>query len=314
MASDNVFPIGYVSKQTGLTPHVIRAWERRYGVTSPQRSETNRRLYAQADIDRLALMKRAVDAGHRISLIARLEQPDLKRLDPGDVTGVGRIRTPSALEATGADKRRYLDRALAYVLDLDPGGLKKTLSEAAVRLPQMTLLTGIITPLLEKIGDRWAEGSLRIVQEHVASAEIQSVLRDLIRHGGPEKSAPTMVVATPPGQWCELGALMAAVVAMDRGWQALYLGPNLPVEEIAAAAIEKKAGGVALSVAVYPDERWMLGELSRLKDALPDEVSLFAGGRGVDGLSDRLKALRFEVPPDLKSFAKVISVAAEASS
>ena len=73
-------PIGVVSHRTGLSPHVIRVWERRYGVIKPHRSTGNRRLYSQAEIERLRLLKLVTDAGYPIGQIAHVPDDELRRM------------------------------------------------------------------------------------------------------------------------------------------------------------------------------------------------------------------------------------------
>jgi methanogenic corrinoid protein MtbC1 len=175
----------------------------------------------------------------------------------------------------------------------------------------MAVLTDVIAPFLEKIGALWADGSLRIAHEHMASAVVRARLWEMLRQIPPAVGSPGMVVAAPSGQWCELGALMVAVVAVDCGWRVHYFGPNLPAEEIAAAVKEKKSRAVALSLSFRSDGRWLAGELEKLSQQLSPEVDLYVGGRGANKLRRRLAAIGIHCLDDLKSFADAISRAVE---
>src|SRR5512141_668232 len=92
------YPVRLVALRTGLTPHVLRAWERRYGVVSPGRTEGGQRLYSELDIERLRLLRRLTDGGHAIRRIASLPLAELARLD--EETGGAEERAASS-DGTG---------------------------------------------------------------------------------------------------------------------------------------------------------------------------------------------------------------------
>lgn len=307
MGEQRLYPIGYVAKATGLSPHVIRVWERRYGLIGPQRSGTNRRLYGYQDIERLRLIKMAVDEGHRVSLLAGLDLSELQAL-ANPVSGAQQpLAGFTTVRDQGGDPAALLGKAMDAVAALDHAGLAQSLRQAAVVLPQPLLLPRLVSPLLEKIGQLWAEGAIRIIHEHMATTVIRSLLWDLLYRSPPGQGAPVMVVATPTGQWCELGALMAAVVAADCGWDVHYFGPNLPVPEVAAAVARQNAGAVALSVVFCPDQSWLIRELDQLIKSLPAEVTAFIGGRGIEGQRDRLEQMGLTCPADLSGFAGTLT-------
>jgi methanogenic corrinoid protein MtbC1 len=134
----------------------------------------------------------------------------------------------------------------------------------------------------------WHEGSIRVANEHLASAVIRSFLANLIDQHNPLENAPIVITATPRGQDHELGALIAAVVAAAAGWKVIYLGPNLPVEEIVAVSENLEAKVVALSI-VYPnDDPQLRKDLLNLKRMLQENISLIVGGRAASGYFDVL--------------------------
>jgi len=306
MVANALFPIGYVSRVTGLSAHVIRVWQRRYGLVDPQRSATNRRLYSQRDIELLSLAKKAVDTGLSISSAAHRGIAGLKSLVESGPPALTSSLHPGAV-GQPSDPALYFDEALAAVLALDRAGLGRCLRQAAVALPKTLVLTEVVGHLLERIGSLWAEGRLRIINEHMATTVIRSFLWDLLHQCLPGPGTSAMVVATPSGQWCELGALMAAVIGADRGWDVHYFGPNLPGQEIAAAAIQTKARAVALSVAFAAEPSWLIRELDPLAKVLPAEVAVFIGGSGIEAHRDRLAAIGFKCPPDLWAFSTMVA-------
>lgn len=273
-------PINFVAQRTGLSTHVIRVWERRYAAITPTRSETNRRLYSDADVDRLKLLSRVKSQGQSIRLIAPLANDELKQMltqVDGDrlaaTTPMARGSHQGALEALNAECR-------AAVLTMDEERLAKTLLEASVKLPLLVLLDELIGPLMTWVGDRWHDGSIRVAHEHMATAAIRSFLGRIkqIRHAG--EGAPCIVIATLSGQDHEIGALMAATVAANEGWRDLYLGPDLPAQEIALAAMEAKAQAVAVSVVAPGNNPSVVHEFGTLRTLLEERVPLLVGGSG----------------------------------
>ncbi len=266
-----------VARRTGLSPHLIRMWERRYGAVKPERSETKRRLYSEAEIARLQLLHEATQAGHHIGQIARLSHSELSELLKAERQV---NRQPSAPPAPGKSiKPDYVAEGLAAIKRLDGQGLENVLSRGASELGQLGLLQQVMVPLIQQIGDCWQGGTLKVAHEHIATAVIRTFLGSFARAYTLPESSPRLLVTTPPGQLHELGAVMVAVTASNLGWRVTYLGPCLPAEEIAGAALQNRARAVALSL-VYPeDDPYLEAELKRLRQLLPGEAIILIGGR-----------------------------------
>jgi MerR family transcriptional regulator, light-induced transcriptional regulator len=277
------FPMRAVVRRTGLKPDLLRAWERRYGAIKPARTERGRRLYSEEDVRRLTLLQQTVTLGHRIGDVASLSEEEL--------CGLIKISAPPAripareepVPHQQEDESTLLDACLNRAGQLDSEGLSLKLEEAAFSLSQARLIDRLILPLLEKAGDLWEQGSLRIAHEHLLTSVVRSLLGRLLVAATPPESAPVLIAATPAGQVHELGALAAAVTAASEGWQASYLGPNLPAQEILAAAKQKGALAVALSL-VYPgDDPRLAEELRLLGRHMPPPTGLLVGGRAASG-------------------------------
>jgi DNA-binding transcriptional MerR regulator/methylmalonyl-CoA mutase cobalamin-binding subunit len=290
-----------VARKTGLTAHVIRAWEKRYGVVSPLRTPTNRRLYSDADVERLRLLRRATLAGHGIGQIATLPTEALNTLLVGETaeTAPPPPPRPSGEVAPTA----ILERCLAAIAAFDAETLEATLTQAAVTLSQPLLTEQVIVPMLYTIGDLWRLGELRAAHEHLASAVVRSSLGNLGRGFVPSPTAPTLIITTPAGQLHEFGALIVAAAAASDGWRATYLGPSLPAAEIAAAAHQSRARAVALSI-VYPaDDPHLRDELLTLRRGLAGDMALLVGGRAAEayaGVLDKVGAIRAQGMEDLR--------------
>ena len=302
MDVDQGHPIRVVVGRTGLNPHVIRVWEKRYQAVKPMRTETNRRRYSDEDIERLLLFQRATQSGRSIGQIAHLTTEQLRALvhdDEAMSAVVVAVEEPSAdaPETAALD----FDRCLAAIRELDGAAFERMLMQARVGMSQPMFIEQLIVRLMVTIGGLWREGELRIAHEHLASAVVRTVLGSLSAGTDISSLAPKVVVATPLGQWHEVGALVAASTAVSEGWKVVYLGANLPAEEIAAAVQQQEARAVALSM-VYPaDDPRVPNELLKLRRYLPKGVEVLVGGRGCHGYKAVLDTIGALCLSDLSS-------------
>jgi len=277
------FPIGFVSLHTGLSTHVIRAWERRYHAVAPQRSANGRRLFTQSDIDRLVLLRRVIQNGHSISHIAGLDRAELVEL--AETTSPPTIQPNEPTHAdskmpAGIAPTEIVNRSLEAVAMLDGKALQGILRQAAATFSRQALLDTIFCPLMEQVGRRWSDGSLRIVHGQLASVVIHAQLISLLNHPtGDAAEKPCLLIAAPASQCCYLGALAVAITAQDHGWEPVFLGFNLPAEEIAAACSIPGAEMIALSITCRVNDAFMQDELIRLSDLLNNGCPLVVGGR-----------------------------------
>jgi len=280
------YPIKVVSQMTGLSVFVIRAWEKRHNVVTPSRTETNRRLYSDEDIEKLKLLNKAVKSGHNIGGIAYLSIDELR-----SVLSRNNVSSTSIDESTNeflTDTNSIISNCIEAVKAYDRKELETILLKASSKLSQPALIENLVVPLVYKIGDLWHEGIIRVANEHLATASIRSFLANMIEQNEPSENAPIIISATPRGQDHELGAMIVGVTAAPLGWKVIYLGPNLPVEEIAAVADSLEAKVVALSI-VYPgDDQQLKLDLHNLKRILPQSTSVIIGGRVAAEYSDTI--------------------------
>ena len=278
------FSIHTAAERTGLSPHVIRAWERRYRAIEPERSAGKHRLYSEAEIQRLAMLSRAVRSGHSIGKIAALPTEELQALISSEAPA---SRAP--VEAGRDDaSARFQDEALNAAARFDGVALDDTLRLAQREFGNQGLLRLIVAPLAQEIGERWRAGELTAAHEHFFTASVRNFLGELTRQFATPLTAPRIIVGTPTGQLHELGAVMAAAVAANLGWRSIYLGPGLPAHEIAGAALRNEAAAIALSI-VYPeDDPNLPRELIDLARLLPASTRILVGGRAARSYLDTL--------------------------
>lgn len=256
-------PIQVVARRTGLSADVLRAWEKRYGAVAPERSASRRRLYSDADIERLRLLKRLTGGGRSIGQIAARPTEDLAALVREDEAEAARVPRAGPERGAAADALAVVQAALQAVQALDAGALEAILARAMVALGAAELIDGVAAPLLGEVGRRWEAGELGIAHEHLASAVMRRFFGSLLASGG---------------------ALLAAGSAAALGWQVTYLGPDLPAADIAAAAIQQHAQLVLLSIVCPAPGADIGGELAALQEELAGEATLVVGGEAAGRL------------------------------
>jgi DNA-binding transcriptional MerR regulator len=301
---ENIHSIKAVARQTGLSPHVIRIWEKRYQAVTPSRTNTQRRLYTDREIQRLILLRNATAAGHSIGNVARLSDERLRELvdrpnavvSPENLSAIHLTADPTAILQNPAE---IVDAAVKATGELDAAALERVLARASVTLGHRGLLQKVVAPLAQRVGELWAQGVFKICHEHLASAVIRTLLANSVKLQSPHPNAPNVVVSTPAGQVHELGAAMVAAGAAHIGWRVTYLGPNLPANEIAAAVEQSNARAVALSM-VYPeDDPTVDEELQLLRRLLPTNVSILVGGRASAAYRNTLQSIGAVIIMDL---------------
>ncbi|MGQ0622241.1 MAG: MerR family transcriptional regulator [Panacagrimonas sp.] len=288
-----------VARRSGLSTHVIRAWERRYAAIKPDRSTTARRLYSDWEVQRLVLLRQAVELGHRISEVANLPMEELHAL-------VGRDTVPGveASPRIPLTQARLVEVAISAALAMDSHAFLQALLQATRIQAVPALFEDFVDPLMREIGLRWRDGRLRVIHEHFASAHLRTFLGDLMTSSSVEPSGPVMIVTTPFGQNHELGALMVAITAMRSGWEAIYVGPGLPAEEIAHAVEVRSAKAVCLSLCYPPDDPRIEGQMSKLRFLVPRQVPIFVGGSASGGYEVALAGIGARRPGNLRDLSR----------
>ena len=280
-----------VAKRTGLTPDLLRAWEKRYGVVVPQRTEGGQRNYSDADIERLRLLVSATAAGRQIGQVAGLSNEALREIVSADARALP-VAPAKLPEQPPADP--YLARAIVAVEHFDGVSLESLLRTAALRLPSDQMLDCIVGPLLTVIGDGWHEGRFPPANGHLATVVIRRVLNWMTDYPTLGEDAPVIVVGTPAFQMHDLGAMLAATAAAGSGWRVTYLGANLPALELVRAARLAKADAVALSIVHPTDDIRVARDLREIRASLPEQTALIVGGAGARGYADVLAEIGAE--------------------
>jgi DNA-binding transcriptional MerR regulator len=285
------YPLRTVARMTGLSPELLRAWERRYRVVTPTRTPGGTRRYSATDLERLRLLKAAVDAGHRIGDVARLDVAELARRS-ARAEGLSVPAREEILSAIGRLGSTESHRLLS--LQLSALGPARFAREVA-------------SPLVCEIGERWSDGRMGIAQEHLASGLLRSLLGSTLHPTASSRLGPRVVFATPVGERHELGLLMAALTALGAGVSPVYLGTELPVEDLLGAVEETGAAALALSIIAMPRSH-ATRAVNALHGGLPAEVHLWLGGAGTSDLTLPSGVERIENLGDLEQRAVLLAI------
>ncbi len=232
--------IGELSRRTGVHADTLRAWERRYGLLSPARSDGGFRLYSGEDEERVRATRALIDSGLSAAEAARLAR-----------SGVVPSPSPGAASPANADRR--LREALER---FDEAEANAVLDEAIAALSVEAMVSRVVLPALEEVGERWERGEASVGQEHFATNVVRGRLAGLARNWG-VGAGPLAILACPPGELHDIGLLVFGLVLRARGWRIAYLGANTPIASVAEAA-ERLAPRVVV-LAALTEEPFTLG-------------------------------------------------------
>ena len=279
-----LFSVRAVSRRTGLSADVLRAWEKRYDVVAPSRSDAGQRLYTAEEVERLVLLADLTRDGHPISRIAGLGIPELEAM-----RRTGR-RTDGGPEGQESSSASAVELAVNDAVQLDSTTLENRLRLAALRLGIVRFLDEIAAPFAAELGRRWHEGSIRPIHEHVGTTVLRRTLEWIDGGVDVEADAPVILVTTPADQRHELGAQLAATAATSLGWRSVYPGANLPAEDIVLGAGASGARAVGLSIVFPTDDPALAGELLRIREGIGADVALLVGGSGAEAYREAIAA------------------------
>jgi DNA-binding transcriptional MerR regulator len=243
-----VLRIGELSKRAGITPELLRAWERRYGLLRPARSAGGLRLYSPADVERVALMQQHLAEG-----MAAAEAAALAVRDAVDEEAARTALRPAAIRDELATALDAFDEPRAQAI------LDRLLALATVE----TLLAEVVVPYLQELGERWRRGDASVAQEHFASSVLRGRLLGLARGWG-LGLGPVAVLACLPGEQHDLGLIAFGLALRSQGWRIVYLGPDSPLDTVADVSHQLEPSLVVLNAVSRERVRPVLPQLRAL--------------------------------------------------
>lgn len=284
-----MYTIKEAAARAGLTPALIRAWERRYGVVRPARSASGYRLYDEAAVARLRAMRRLVNEGWLPSEAARVieagEIPELSQTEVATVIGEPAARPGDAsatVVAVERERAELVERFVEAAARHDEAEVEAILDEIGTRGRFEAIVDDLLLPAAAALGDAWASGRLDAGAEHAASAAVHRRLAAAFQAAAAPAEGRPLLVGLPPGSRHELGALAFAVAARRLGMPVRYLGPDLPVSSWLEATRATDAWLIVLGVVSSVDREPALEVARALAAAAPDVLVAMGGAAAPD--------------------------------
>lgn len=261
------YRIKSVAAITGIASTTLRAWERRYELVSPQRTESGYRLYSEEDVARLSQVKALVDRGFKVGEAVEMVRRQAPHLPAGDVA---------------ADElARLRGELLERLLTMNRAGAAEVYDRLAA-VPFDRQIEEVLLPVLREVGEEWHQERVSVAQEHFCStfvrARMTAMLESLVAGA---RHRHEVICAGLPGEAHEFGLLALAVHLAMRGWRVTYLGPDLPVEELRALIASRHPDLVCSSLIMPRPGRECLRLADAFGEATRNGTKVVLGGAGV---------------------------------
>lgn len=264
----NSYPIHELEKLTGIKAHTIRIWEKRFGLITPMRSDTNRRRYSEQQVRKLLNVSTLLSRGMRISQIAALTDGEIN----------ASILSGSHSDYTHTVNGGYVNDLVKCMLAYDEAGFEQVSAAVFLRYGFYEGVLTVIYPFLKQAGLLWSASEAAPAQEHFASniirRKILSAIDGLVP---PSPEMPLFLLFLPEGEWHEIGLLMAYYLVRAKGRRVVYLGQNLPTSQLNQAAKVLKPSFVLTFYTLLLPAAEIEARLGRLAEAAIGAKLLIAG-------------------------------------
>ena len=211
------------SKLTGLNPHVVRAWEKRYGLVIPTRGLNRYRLYTDEDVLLFRYLKTETQKGTSIGELSHLGREELLRRMKKEQVSAPRQFIPS---------ESLIKELLASIRINSWAEFQRQLNAAVAVIPFEESLLTFLLPLQERVGKLWHEGIITVGQEHFVTQQIQQKISSAMNQLRLPAHGPACVVCCPAKEQHAVGAQVMAYWCLARGFPTFYLGADLPLIEL----------------------------------------------------------------------------------
>ena len=267
--------IAAVERDTGLTKDTLRVWERRYGFPNPGRDGFGERLYPIDQVDKLRVLRRLMDAGHRPGKLIHLPMHALLLLGRQEpLPASAAPAQTAAASVTAPDVGEFL----ALIRSRQPEVLRRSLAQALLRLGLERFVFDVAAPLARLIGEVWPRDELESFDERLSIESLQTVMRGALASISSPGAPPTVMLTTVPGEPHGLGLLMTESLLSLQGCRCLSLGVQTPLWDAVLAARAHRADVLALSFSNALNAAQVVDSLAELREMLPATIGIWAGG------------------------------------
>ncbi|HKY57591.1 MAG TPA: MerR family transcriptional regulator [Aeromicrobium sp.] len=288
-----MYSIGHAADQVGISPATLRAWERRYAVVQPTRTDGDYRIYSADDIRVLRSMKELIDAGWSSRFAA--QEALRRRSEPAGLS-------PEAATDSGDLPSQFVAATAA----LDSRQLEELLDRMFAQGSFELVVENHLFPSLRAIGDAWASGRVTVAGEHLASHAVGRRLAAAFDAAASAPGARRILMGLAPGSHHELGLYAFAVAARRRGLAVDYLGADVPVPDWVAACAGPEVAGVVLAVPTERDVAAVGEVVAALRTAHPNLV-IATGGTATDEGPQGVLRLDDDIPPAVQALADAVA-------
>lgn len=269
-----------VVRLIGINENTLRAWERRYQAVTPTRDELGRRSYSDAQVEKIRLLWALVNEGHSIGLIAHLSQAKLRSMMKKSLS------PQTGLEHDDEKIEKFLASMVHALEKFNLEGLHHTLQRARFELTIKEIVVSLIRPLMERVGKMSEEGTLTITQEHLLSSLLRDYLGNIHQSLSPydftaRKNARSVFLTTREGDVHEFSILLGSILSNVYQFRTYYLGPNMPVEDLAQSCLRLKPDYLLLGFTPLPEGKEIISPADYLKyldRKLPRSITFVCGG------------------------------------
>lgn len=293
----NIHRINRFAKLTGLSTHVIRAWERRFQLVKPVRGPNRYRLYSDEDVALFRYLKEQTDRGSSIGELADLGREELLRRSKLALMESGQANPPM---------QRLIDDLINALREHDRSEFERRLNAAIAVLPFEESLHRILLPLQIRVGELWHEGKLSVAMEHYVTRQVQQKLFAVMNQLRVMAYGPQVVVACPPKEFHEIGAQTVAFFCAVRGCRVAYLGADVPISSLIDFSKKIRSQLVLLSFTVPWSTKNGVEGLAELKNGLEAICPLFVGGQGISDMQEIFQRFGIQYVEDLESLGPLL--------
>jgi len=262
MQNQSLYPISTISELTGIKAMTLRAWERRYALLNPERTEKGRRLYSKSDLEKIHAVKILLAAGVPISRAA-------ETINNGEPVKQEKIESPN-------NWQQYITAIKKSIENFDEDELDATYHEVSSLYPVDMVTEKLILPLLKLLGEDWEKNNIGVAEEHFFSAYLRNKLGARFHTQNRFTVGDPIIVAGLPGDNHEFGLLLFSLTLLNSGIKVLLLGPNLPLNDLEAMIHKVHPSTIVLAGSRNMEAEQIAIELKTIQDR--KKIKIFVGG------------------------------------
>ncbi|MFT4579818.1 MAG: DNA-binding transcriptional MerR regulator [Nitrospinales bacterium] len=265
------FRINQVAKMTGLSKEVLRVWEKRYRLLTPERGSNRYRLYKEQDVELLKYLVREIEQGQSIGELASLGKNEI----------LARMEENQKEESKQSPRDQILVELEKYLIPLDAMSFEKRLNDLVVLFPFEEFFYRILVPLQIRVGELWFDEKLDISVEHYVTTQAKQKIHTAMNMLSISEYGPKVLISCPPWELHEIGAQMVAYFCATRKCRVIFLGANLPLANLIHFSSRIKPHAIILSFTSDISENKVRAFFTDLIREIDSNCQIWAGGQGI---------------------------------